>query len=330
MELVTRIADVPVRGTGNIIAIGKWDGVHLAHQAILQALVAEARRVGGQSVAIGFHPLPMQVLRPDVAPPMLQTLEERAEAMAELGVDVHLALPFDKELADLTPEAFVHQVLVAQLRAQQVMVGFNNTFGRDGKGTAETMRKLCAPLGIPVHIFHPVRVDGENVSSTEVRFAVAKGRVQAAARLLGRPYSLRGTVVHGDKRGRQLGFPTANIRLDEGRLLPPHGVYTVRVTVLGEPRQVQPPATVAPRTGPAHGAMLNLGVRPTVGGTELRCEAHLFDFSGDLYGREVQVEFLEYIRPERAFPDLDALVAQLQADERAAREHLARWQGAGG
>lgn len=330
MELVTRIADVPVRGTGNLIAIGKWDGVHLAHQAILRALVAEARRVGGQAVAVGFHPLPMQVLRPEAAPPMLQSLEERAELMAALGVDVHLALPFDRALADMTPEAFVHQVLVGQLRAQQVMVGFNNTFGRGGKGTAETMRQLCTPLGIPVHIFQPVRADGENVSSTEVRFAVAKGRMQAAARLLGRPYAVRGLVVQGDRRGRELGYPTANIRLEEGRLLPPHGVYTARVTVLGEPRKLQPPVTVTPRTGPVYGAMLNLGVRPTVGGTELRCEAHLFDFRGDLYGRELQVEFLEYMRPERAFPNLDALVAQLRADERAAREFLAGRQGGEG
>src|SRR5690606_12073672 len=141
---------------------------------------------------------------------------------------------------------------------------------------AETMRQLCKPLGIPVHVFQPVRADGENVSSTEVRFAIAKGRMQAAARLLGRPYALRGVVVSGDRRGRQLGFPTANLRLDEGRLLPPYGVYTVRVTVLGEPRKLVPPVTVTPRTGPAYGGMLNLGVRPTVGGTEPRCEVHLF------------------------------------------------------
>jgi len=323
MELVTRIADVPQRGTGNIVAIGKWDGVHLAHQAILRALVNEARRVGGQSVAIGFHPLPMAVLRPELAPPMLQTLEERAEVMAGLGVDVHLALPFDRAFADLTPEAFVHDVLVRQLRAQQVMVGFNNTFGRGGTGTAETMRQLCEPLGIPVHVFHPVRVDGENVSSTEVRFAVAKGRMESAARLLGRPFSIRGAVVHGDRRGRQLGYPTANIRVVPGRLLPAPGVYVARVTLLGESRPVHPPTTVSPRSGPRYGAMLNLGTRPTVGGSELRCEAHLFDFSGDLYGSELQVDFLQYLRPERAFPGVDALVAQLQTDEQAARTWLA-------
>ncbi|MBP2017658.1 riboflavin kinase/FMN adenylyltransferase [Symbiobacterium terraclitae] len=324
MELVTRIADVPLRGTGNIVAIGKWDGIHLAHQAILRALVNEARRVGGQSVAIGFHPLPMAVLRPELAPPMLQTLEERAEVMAALGVDVHLALPFDRAFADLTPEAFVHDVLVGQLGARQVMVGFNNTFGRGGKGTAETMRQLCAPLGIPVHVFQPVRVDGENVSSTEVRFAVAKGRMESAARLLGRPFAIRGTVVSGDQRGRQLGYPTANIRIEPGRLLPAPGVYVARVTLLGEPRPLLPPATVAPRSGPVYGAMLNLGTRPTVGGSELRCEAHLFDFGGDLYGSEVQVDFLQYLRPERAFPGVEALVAQLRADEQAARAWLER------
>ncbi|MFZ5816393.1 MAG: bifunctional riboflavin kinase/FAD synthetase [Bacillota bacterium] len=322
MELVTSTRQVPVRGPGNLVAIGKWDGVHLAHQQILAELVAEARRTGGQSVAVGFHPLPMAVLRPEVAPPMLQTLAERAEVMAAMGVDLHLALPFDPAFAALTPEDFVREVLVGQLRARQVMVGFNFTFGRGGQGTAETLRHLCEAHAIPVRIFDPVRVDGENVSSTEVRFNVAEGKMEAAARLLGRPFSIRGEVIHGDKRGRQIGFPTANIRLEEGRLLPANGVYAARVTLLGRPEELTLPRRITPRSGPAYGAMLNLGRRPTVGGTELRCEVHLFDFQGDLYGQELQVAFLHHLRSERPFPSLEALKAQLAADEQASREYL--------
>lgn len=324
MELVTTTREVPVRGSGNLVAIGKWDGVHLAHQEILSALVAEARRTGGQAVAVGFHPLPMAVLRPESAPPMLQTLPERAEAMARMGVDVHLAFPFDPSFAALSPEEFVRDILVGQLRATQVMVGFNFTFGRGGKGTAEMLRQLCEPYGIPVRIFDPVRIAGENVSSTEVRFYVAEGKMEAAARLLGRPFAIRGTVIHGDKRGRQIGYPTANISLEGGRLLPAGGVYVARVTLLGQPEEANLPRTVSPRRGPAHGAMLNLGRRPTFNGTELRCEAHLFDYSGDLYGQEVQVEFLHHLRSEKSFAGLDALKAQLAADEQAAREFLQR------
>lgn len=322
MELVTSTHEVPVRGQGNLVAIGKWDGVHLAHQAILEALVAEARATGGQSVAVGFHPLPMAVIRPDEAPPMLQTLAERAETMAQIGLDVHLAFPFDPAFAALTPEAFVEEVLVGQLKAVQVMVGFNNTFGRGGKGTVELMKQLCAAHGIPVRVFDPVRIAGENVSSTEVRFHVAEGKMENAARLLGRPFAIRGEVIHGDKRGRQLGFPTANIALDPGRLLPAHGVYVARVTVLGEPTPARPPQSIQPRTGPVYGAMLNLGMRPTFQGAELRCEAHLFDFAGDLYGQELQVEFLHHLRPERPFTGLDALRAQLNQDESQARAYL--------
>ncbi len=333
MELVTNPRAVPRRGAGNLVAIGKWDGVHLAHQAIIEELVRDARRTGGQSVVMGFHPLPMAVLKPDAAPLMLQTLEERAEALAAMGVDVHLAIPFNPAFSAMRPEEFVREVLVRDLGARQVMVGFNFTFGRGGKGTAELLKQLCEVHGIPVRIFDPVRIYGENVSSTEVRFYVAAGQMERAARLLGRPFAMTGRVVHGDKRGRTIGFPTANILLAERRQLPANGVYVARVTVLGPAGSTAPDdepsdakealvRSVTPRTGPVYGAMLNLGVRPTVQGTDLRCEAHLFDFAGDLYGQELRVEFLHRLRGERAFAGLEALRAQLRADEAAAREWL--------
>lgn len=327
MQLVARTADVPRRGTGNLVAIGKWDGVHLAHQAVIAALVQEARATGGQSVVIGFHPLPMAVLRPESAPPALQTLAERAETLAALGVDVHLAFPFDPSFADLSPEEFVDRVLVGELAVRRVMVGFNFTFGRGGRGTVETLTHLCGRHSIPVQVFAPVRAGGENVSSTEVRFHVAAGEMERAAALLGRPFALTGTVVGGDKRGRTIGYPTANLHLAERRQLPATGVYAARVTVLAEapaPGSTLP-TTVVSRTGPVYGAMLNLGRRPTFQGEDLRCEVHLFDFHADLYGRDLRVEFLRRLRGERAFQSIDQLKSQLAADEAEARAFLATY-----
>lgn len=325
MDLIATCAEVPRRGTGNLVAIGKWDGVHLAHQAVITALVTEARQSRGQSVVMGFHPLPMAILRPNAAPPILQTLEERSETLCSLGVDVHLALPFDRALADMSPEAFVRDVLVGLLQARRVMVGFNFTFGRGGRGTAETLKHLCDQYGVPVEVFDPVRIEGENVSSTEVRFSVANGEVERATALLGRPFSICGMVVGGDKRGRTIGYPTANLNLAERRQLPAGGVYVARVTILGGQDACSGPlpCQVVPRTGPAYGGMLNLGLRPTFDGKALRCEVHLFDYSGDLYGRELRVEFLQRLRGEQAFAGVAALKEQLGRDEVEARAYLA-------
>lgn len=321
MKLVSRIADVPARGTGNLVAIGKWDGVHLGHQTILRELVAEARRTGGQAVVIGFHPLPMAVLCPEQAPPVLQTLGERAEVLAGLGVDVYLALPFNRELARMEPEAFVQEILLERLGARQVMVGFNNTFGRDGRGNAETLTRMLSPLGIPVRVFPRVTVEGQDVSSTEVRRFLAEGEVEQAGRLLGRPFAMDGVVVPGDQRGRDLGYPTANLEVAPGRQMPATGVYVARVTVLQQPPVTDEslPCTVTARSGPHYGAMLNVGMRPTFDGREMRIEAHLLDFEGDLYGQELRVEFLARLRGEKAFPGADALRRQLAADEAATR-----------
>jgi riboflavin kinase / FMN adenylyltransferase len=324
MELYAVAREVPRRGTGNLVAIGKWDGVHMGHQAIISALVDEARRAGAQSVVMGFHPHPMTVLRPSQAPAALQTLEERAEVLAGMGVDVHLAMPFNPTFADMTPEAFVQDVLVGDLGARLVIVGFNFTFGRGGRGTADTLRQFCGQYGIPVQVMAPVREDGESVSSSEVRLYVAAGQMERAAGLLGRPFSVTGVVVGGDKRGRTIGFPTANVHLAPGRQLPSTGVYVAEVTVLDAASGCAGPlpCAVTPRSGASYGAMLNLGWRPTFNGRDLRCEAHLFDFAGDLYGKEVRVAFRHRLRGEMAFQGIDALKAQLAADEVAAREYL--------
>lgn len=323
MELVSATAQVPRRGTGNWVAIGKWDGVHLAHQAIIKELVRSARAAGGQSVVIGFHPLPMAVLRPEQAPPVIQTLEERSETLAALGVDVHLAIPFSLAFSDMQPEQFVRDVLVGELQAQQVMVGFNFTFGRGGKATANDLARLCQESGVPVRIVEPVREVGESVSSSLVRFYAANGQMERARDLLGRPFAVTGMVVGGDKRGRTIGYPTANVHLPERRQLPATGVYVVEATVLqGAPTCGALPCQVSPRTGPTYGGMCNIGWRPTFNGKDLRCEVHLFDFQGDLYGKVLRVQFLSRLRAEKAFSGIDALIEQLKQDEEAARAFL--------
>lgn len=319
MELLTEAADVACVGAGNWVAIGNWDGVHVGHQAIISALVSEAHAAGGRAVVVGFDPHPMAVLRPAHAPRLLQTVPERAAVLAALGVDVHLTIPFTAEYAARTAESFVDETLIRDLCARRVMVGFNFTFGRGGKATARTLTDLCARHGVPVRVFDPVRVAGETVSSTAVRYALEAGEVTRAQELLGRPYSLVGEVVHGDKRGRRIGFPTANLALAAGRQLPAAGVYAVRAALLPPGAACLPPG--AP--GASYmGGMLNLGLRPTFGGQELRCEVHLFDFQGEIYGRRLQVEFIERLRGERAFSGIDALVAQIRQDEEAARRIL--------
>lgn len=322
MQLIADLDAVPRHPQGSVVAIGKWDGVHVGHQAIIRALVLEARKLGAQSVVMGFHPLPMVVLRPNQAPPLVQTLEERAEFLAAMGVDLHLALPFDLEFAAMEPEEYIQRVLVERLAPRAVLVGFNHTFGRGGRGTVQLLQSQLGAQGIAVRIFDPVRVAGESVSSTEVRFHASQGDMAHCKRLLGRPLSLTGLVQHGDKRGRAIGYPTANIAMGERRQLPASGVYVARVTLLEGASSGLPPCEVRYRTGPVYGGMLNLGTRPTVHGSDLRCEVHLFDFQGDLYGRELRVEFLHRLRGERAFGSLDGLRAQLALDEAEARAFL--------
>ncbi len=316
MELFTDPAAVASTGAGTWVAVGNWDGVHLGHQAIIRDLVAEAHAGGGRAIVMGFQPHPMAILRPADAPQILQTLAERSATLTELGVDVHLTIPFNADYAARSAEDFVQETLIRDLGARRVMVGFNFTFGRGGKATAQTLETLCARYGVTVRVFEPVRMAGETVSSTAVRYALSAGEVSRARELLGRPFSLAGAIVHGDKRGRQIGFPTANLQLAPGRQLPATGVYAVRAVVLPEGTAYLS-ATVQDQ--PRYGGMLNLGRRPTFGGEELRCEVHLFDFKGDLYGRQLQVDFIGRLRGELPFSGVAALVEQLRRDEQESR-----------
>jgi riboflavin kinase/FMN adenylyltransferase len=303
MRIVRGLESYPPDAGQSAVALGVFDGVHLGHRAILATAVAEARRHGLVALACTFDPHPLEVLQPARAPLPLTSLDDRLALIAETGIHTTVVVSFTREVAAIEPEAFVREVLVSALKARDIVVGFNHRFGRGARGDAELLRVLGARLGFRAHVVAPLLVDRIPVSSSEVRAALQAGDVERAARMLGRPYSVEGEVVRGAGRGRTLGFPTANVKPD--RPLPlPAGVYACQAR-LGSER---------------HAAVLNLGVRPTFGETELLVEAHLLDFSGDLYGRRLRLEFLRRLREERKFADVEALRRQIALDVAAARE----------
>ncbi len=290
----------------SVVTTGTFDGVHLGHQAIVRYLVARAAEAGGVPTVVTFDPHPREVLlgRPI---PLLTTLGERADALEALGVERFVVVPFSRDLSLLEPEAYVADVLVEGVGMREIVIGYDHRFGRKARGDRALLDALAATHGFSVDVI-PEQIDGDvTVSSTEIRRLLAeRGDAQRAGQLLGRPYRLTGTVVRGDQRGRTIGYPTANLALNDARkLVPRAGVYAVRAR-LGD--------------GAEHAGMMNIGQRPTVetdGATTI--EVHLFDFQGDLYGTTVQVDVVTRLRDERRFDGLDALVEQLGRDAEQAR-----------
>jgi riboflavin kinase / FMN adenylyltransferase len=283
---VTQLADVSPRPRR--VAVGEFDGVHLGHREV----------IAGSDTVLTFEPHPMRVLRPESAPRLLTTLEVKAELIASLGVRELVVIPFDEEFARQGPEAFVDEILVGRLGATHVSVGENFRFGHDAAG--DTAR-LVADDRFQTRVVRLVEADGEIVSSSHIRALVAAGEVDQAAHFLGARFQMRGPVVHGDKRGRELGFPTANLVPDEGLVCPGHGVYVARA-------------------GDAIAAV-NVGVRPTFGmGLSLLVEAYLLDRDEDLYGTELRLEFITRLRGERRFDSAQELIDQMAIDVAQARE----------
>jgi riboflavin kinase/FMN adenylyltransferase len=262
-----------------------------------------------RSVLVTFDPHPLEVVNPAAAPPLLSVDDEKLEVLAESGIDYVAVLPFTPALAAFEAERFVDEILLGRFRMRHLLMGHDHGFGRNRSGNLQTMQRLGALRGFGVSVIPPVTVaTGQPISSTAIRRAVAGGDLERAAAALGRPYALGGRVSHGEKRGRLLGFPTINVPLPSPRkLLPPEGVYAVRVqTARG-----------------TFGGMLNLGPRPTFGDAAVSIEAHLFEATGDFYGLRVRVDFLRRLRDTERFPDVQALVAQLQRDAEASRRVLA-------
>ncbi len=307
MRTVQGLESYPPDVGPSIVALGAFDGIHLGHRVILGTAVERGRARGISAVACTFDRHPMEVLSPGRAPAPLATLAERLDLIAETGVDRTLVLAFTPDLARIEPEAFVKDVVVGRLRAEEVVVGYNHTFGRGARGNPELLCAMGASTGLVTHVVPPLLVDGVVVSSSEIRGVLREGDVARAARYLGRPYSIAGIVTSGAGRGRTLGFPTANVD-SERPLLLPTGVYACRAEV----------------DGATHASVVNVGVRPTFGENALAIEAYLMDMTADLYGRRLHLSFIARLRGERKFAGVEELRAQIARDVEAARHELAR------
>jgi riboflavin kinase/FMN adenylyltransferase len=291
-----------------VITVGTFDGVHRGHRDVIERLVARSHALKIPSVLVTFDPHPLQIVNPSAAPLLLTTHDEKLEVIAETGVDYMAVVPFTSRLASFSAEDFVELMLRRCFRMRELLIGYDHGFGRQRAGNVNVLRSLGERDGFRLEVVDPVSTsDGHSVSSTSIRRAIAGGDLDRAAASLGRPYSVSGRVIEGAQRGRTIGFPTLNLGPPPARkLLPPEGVYAVRV---------QTPV------GPV-GGMMNLGPRPTFGDSATSLEAHLFDTAGNFYGAHVRVDFIARLRETRKFASAEQLSAQLRNDEREARNAL--------
>ncbi len=298
-----------------VLTVGNFDGLHVGHQRIMATVTSRARALGGEAAVYTFEPHPRKVLQPERAPRLLTTLEQKLELFAAAGVDVAIIEPFDREFAQLPAERFVREVLFERIGPLEVYVGYDFRYGRDREGSMRTLTELGPHLGFSVTIVPEVKLGSRDVNSTRIRELLELGGVEDAALLLGRAYTIRGRVVSGERRGRTLGFPTLNL-LADNEVLPLAGVYAGSVCFLDEGQ---------PRAGSVHRAVTNVGRRPTFGDVDRPLtEAHLLDFSADVYGRRVEISFEGRLRDEQRFESVDALRAQIARDAEAARTWRAR------
>lgn len=305
MRLLRSSASFPPALRGAVAAIGNFDGVHLGHRALIQAVHAEADTAAKPRVVITFEPHPRRFFVPASPPFRLDALETKARILGDLGVNATLALAFDAALAAQSPQDFVDHILARDLGLNHVVVGYDFTFGKARAGNTDMLRDLGTKHRIGVTVVS-AQGDGEAYSSSRVRSLLEAGDVTAANRMLGRPWEIVGMVEHGDKRGRELGYPTANVALTDFQI-PKFGIYAVRAIVDGE----------------VHDGVASLGIRPTFDQTDVKLEVYLFDFSGDLYGRSLRVEFHGFLRPELKYEGPEPLKAQIAADVVAAKALLA-------
>ena len=312
MERIRSVEQVGEQHRGAVLAIGNFDGVHLGHRAV----IGEAARIAVEHHAplgvMTFEPHPRQFFQADISPFRVATSDQRAARLEELGIDLLFEIPFDQSFAEVTAEAFVDEVLGRSIGARHVVIGYDFNFGHRRRGTPDMLVERAPSAGFTASIVSAVHeTDGAVYSSSRIRQCLMEGDPRGAASLLGAPWEVRGVVEEGDKRGRTIGFPTANVRL--GQLICPRlGVYAVRVNLLG-----------GKQGGSWMAGVANLGVRPTVNDRGILLEVHLFDQEIDLYDQEIAVRFVDFIRPEMKFGGLEELTAQIAADAAQARELLA-------
>ncbi|MHB8473206.1 MAG: bifunctional riboflavin kinase/FAD synthetase [Gammaproteobacteria bacterium] len=304
MEFIRGLHNLRPRHRDCIATIGNFDGVHLGHQAVLGQVAEKAGQLQRPTTVILFEPQPQEYFAPDTAPPRLTRLREKLLALRRFSVDRVLCLPFDERLAQLSANEFIQQILIEGLGVRYLVVGDDFRFGKGRQGDFHLLQSVGATQGFTVATMHTFNIDNARVSSTRVRAALAAGDLHGAEKLLGRAYRLCGRVAHGDKRGRSIGFPTANIHLHR-HATPVQGVFAVELFGI----EGEPVAGVA-----------NVGSRPTVDGTRSLLEVHLFDFDRDIYGAYVHVDFLLKLRPEKRFDSFAALQQQIHRDAEQARE----------
>ncbi|WP_129642697.1 bifunctional riboflavin kinase/FAD synthetase [Peristeroidobacter agariperforans] len=307
MELIRGLYNLRAGQRGCVLTIGAFDGIHVGHQEMIRVLRERAAEHGFPAALMSFEPTPREFFAKGTPPARLTRFREKFEALERYGVDRFVCLRFNERMRRLGREEFVSEVLVKALGVRHIVVGHDFRFGRDNQGDIACLRALGAAAGFEVTEVPAFEIDGERVSSSGIREALAIGDMAKAAKLLGRPYRMTGKVIHGEKLGRKLGFPTANLRLHR-RATPLAGIFAIRVTGAG--------LKDAP-------GVASLGTRPAVNGKELLLEAHVFDFEGDLYRQHVHVDFIAYLRAERWFADMDALIEQMNRDAAQARQILA-------
>ena len=307
MQRLTLAGGIPDRLKGSILALGNFDGFHLGHQAVVSRAVARAFHERRPVIVATFDPHPVRFFKPDVPPFRLTSLDQREALFAHAGADAMLVFEFNERLRSTSAEDFVNELVAKRIGAAGVVTGDDFGFGKGRTGNVEVLRQLAAGRGIAAEAVAPVVLDGVRVSSGRVREALVAGNTATATHLLTRDFTIEGAVEAGDARGRKLGYPTANLTLGDYQR-PKYGIYAVRVTL--EDGSEQP-------------GVASLGVRPTFDPPQELLEAHLFDFDGDLYGRKIEVALHAFIREERKFDSVDALVAEMRDDEAKARKLLA-------
>jgi riboflavin kinase/FMN adenylyltransferase len=286
-----------------VVTIGNFDGLHQGHRLILDGVLQRSLEIGGQSVLITFDPHPQKVIRPQSAPPLLMTIDQKARLLEVLGFDLLLVIPFSPEMAARTAGQFVDRVLVRSLRSVEVHVGSNFHFGHRKEGSLAFLEEMGRVHGFRAHGVREVEAGGAVVSSSRIRDSLGMGDVELAAELLGYPFHVTGRIVHGAGRGRKLKFPTANLACD-GEILPGHGVYLTRFEIQGG----------------TFSGMTNVGVKPTFGDEELSVETYLLDFDGNIYDESARLFFLKRVRDELRFPDVASLVTRIEKDLEVARD----------
>jgi len=306
MLLITNLSKITVPFQKSVVTLGNFDGLHLGHQELIRMVIRRARELNGRSMVVTFRPHPLKILAPEKCPPLISIYEEKIQLFEKLGIDILVKIPFSLHFAEMSPRAFVKDILYDVLGAQEIFVGYNYRFGKGREGTTATLKKMGEEYGFNVREVGQISYNGEVISSTKIRHLLKDGEVEHAARLLGRPYAITGIVIKGDSRGKTLGFPTANIA-SKHAIIPSNGVYAVKL--LAREKCLD--------------GVVNIGLRPTFDASTLAIEVHIFDFNEDLYGEEITLFFIGKLREEQKFETSEALIEQIRRDIVTAKEVLA-------